>query len=349
MNSQVSNFSKGILMLAAFAFSAALVAVCSAGARPERESVKITGEGGSSSTGFYDAAAGSSKVVLTVDGMSCSGCISTIKSSLSEFEGINEVLVDVVGGKAEIYFDDKKLKDVGQIAAAITASGYSAKIDRIVPASEVKKELRSMASRSRLYVASVGDLDISRDDLDKELAYAKKRYSKRYGEGIFSTDRGKLLLNNVKAQIVSRLIDEGIQLQEIQKTGFEVDKATVEQEFSRFLAVRGQTLEEFKKALEENGSSSELFMKRFETQVLVRQYLDKEILTGVSNRFERSQRYTNWFNNARLLAKVVYFDKDLEVLVKNQSGNSGCSRGGSCSAKDSSEKGSCCSSKPGTK
>jgi len=291
--------------------------------------------------------AGSSKVVLTVDGMSCSGCISTIKSSLSGLGGINKVVVDVAGGKAEVYYDDKKLKEVGKIVAAVTASGYPAKIDRIVTASEVNKELGRMASRSRLYVASVGDLNISRDDLDKELAYARKRYLKKYGEEVFSTDRGKLLLENVKAQIVSRLIDEGIQLQEIQKAGFQIDESTVNKEFSEFLNGRGQTSEEFGKALEENGYSSELFMKRFETQILVREYLDKEILIGVSNRVERNQHFTDWINNARLLAKVVYFDKDLEVLVKNQSGNSGCSGSGSCSAKGSSKKSSCCSSKPG--
>jgi copper chaperone CopZ len=276
--------------------------------------------------------------------MSCSGCISTIKSSLSGLEGINEILVDVAGGKAEVYFDENKLRDVQQIAAVITASGYPAKIDKKVPAEQVKKELDLMTSRSRLYVASVGDIDISRDVFDTELAYAKKRYAKMYGVEMFSTDRGRSFLNTLKAQILSGLIREGIQLQEIRKAGFGVDQAIVDQEFSEILTKKGQALEEFKAWLEEKGYSFDRFMEKFETTVLVRHYLDKEIFSGVPNQLEQQQRYSSWFNNAKLLAKIVYLDKDLELLVKNQTGNSGCSAKSSGSGKSS-----CCSTKPTTK
>jgi copper chaperone CopZ len=43
------------------------------------------------------------KVVFQVDGMSCSGCIATIKSSLAGYEGIRDVIVNISGGTAEVY------------------------------------------------------------------------------------------------------------------------------------------------------------------------------------------------------------------------------------------------------
>ena len=46
-----------------------------------------------------------SKVILNVSNMSCSGCISTIKSSVVGFQGIKEILVEISSGKVEIYFD----------------------------------------------------------------------------------------------------------------------------------------------------------------------------------------------------------------------------------------------------
>jgi copper chaperone CopZ len=321
------NFTKFLIITGFVAFVAA-VTISLAGRASEggitRETDKKLAE-----QEFYKKTDGSSKAIFNVEGMSCSGCIFTIKSSLSEFKGINEILVDVAAGKAEIYFDDTKLKDVNQIATVITASGYPAKIYKIETAEQVKKNLDFMATRARLYIASVGGLDISRNDLDSELEYAKKRYSKNYGEGMFATDRGKALLNRLKGQIVSRLINEGIQLQEIQKARFKVDKITVDKELDEFLSKKGMKLEDFKTALKENGLSFDRFMKRFEIRVLVKQYLDSEVFSGGSNDIEKQQLYSTWFNNAKLLAKVVYYDKDLEGFVRNRS--SGC--GSSCSNK----------------
>ena len=68
-----------------------------------------------------------SKAVLAVEGMSCSGCISTIKASLTDMKGIREIVVDLTGGRAQIYFDPKELKDTHRIAENITASGYPAR------------------------------------------------------------------------------------------------------------------------------------------------------------------------------------------------------------------------------
>ena len=42
---------------------------------------------------------GASKAVLSVEGMSCSGCIYTIKNSLADFDGIADIQVDVAAGR----------------------------------------------------------------------------------------------------------------------------------------------------------------------------------------------------------------------------------------------------------
>ena len=49
----------------------------------------VPGKTEAGAAGFSDENA--SKAVLDVQGMSCSGCIYTIKSSLADIEGINEV------------------------------------------------------------------------------------------------------------------------------------------------------------------------------------------------------------------------------------------------------------------
>jgi len=228
-----------------------------------------------------------SKVVLRVDGMSCSGCIYTIKSSLAGFKGVRDILVNLPSGQAEIYFDNGQIEDVGA-------------------------------------------WDISRDDFNIELEHAKNRYAQIYGDGIFTSNQGKVLIDNLKAQITSRLIDEGIQIQEIGRDGFTVDTATMDAEFDKFLNQKGIELQKFKTDLEENGYAFDYFMKKFDNRVLINKYLDEKILDGPTDKFEKQRRYTSWFNNAKLLAKVVYYDRKLERLIQAQAAGGGCSSGSSC-------------------
>ena len=273
-----------------------------------------------------------SKAVLRVDGMSCSGCIYTIKSSLSGYTSVHDVLVNLSAGQTEVYYDKSKLKDVNRIADAITSSGYPAKITEVLSADQIRKERSISAARSLNYIASVGEWDISRNDFNTEQEHAKTRYAQIYGNNIFSTTRGSALMDNLKSQIASRLIDEGIQMQEIKKAGYTVSAATVDAEFQKHIKQKGIAVEKFKTELENAGYNFDYFMKKFENRVLINKYLEDNIFENTANSFEKQRRYSSWFNNARLLAKVVYYDKEIERLVQTPSAG-GCSGGSSCSSK----------------
>jgi copper chaperone CopZ len=270
-----------------------------------------------------------SKVILMVEGMTCSGCIQTIESSLSGFKGIGEIFVDLSAGKAEVYYDSEELKDVTEMAAAITANGYPAKVDQVVSPEEVKKERELVAARSRLHIASVGNVDILRKEFDSELSRAKSRYEHVYGKEVFSPPRGRALEDNLKAQIASYLVDETIQLYEIRAAGYKLDQERLDQAFGQFLNQKDTTEADFKASLEKNGYSMEQFMKRFERRALIQSYLDDQVFNGLSDKIQRKQRYSDWFGNAKLLAKVVYYDKEIESLVKNKAaGCGGCGSSG---------------------
>jgi len=273
-----------------------------------------------------------SKAVLRVDGMSCSGCIYTIKSSLSGYTGVHDVLVNISDGQAEVYYDRTQLKDVNQIADAITTSGYPAKVTEVLSADQIRKERSFAATRSLNYIASVGEWDVSRNDFNTEQEHAKTRYAQAYGDDIFSTTRGSALMDNLKSQIASRLIDEGIQMQEIKKAGYTVGVTTVDAEFQNHLKQKGIGVEKFKTELEKAGYSFDYFMKKFENRILINRYLEDNIFESATNSFEKQRRYASWFSNARLLAKVVYYDKEIERLVQTRSAG-GCSGGSSCSAR----------------
>lgn len=269
-----------------------------------------------------------SKMVLSVQGMSCSGCIATIKGAVSDIRGIKDTLVDVGSGKVEIYYDNKGLKDVNRVAEAITASGYPAGIRKILSPEEIKKESALAEAKAQYYIASVGGYEIARTDFDTELAVAKKKYSKIYGNDLFESPQGEALMNNLRAQVVSKLINEGVFMQEISKTRFKVDPVALENELNVFLRNHGKTFEEFKSSLIEAGYDPNYFRKKFETKVQINRYLNERILADASNEFERQSLFNAWFSNAKSLAEVVYYDKRLERLVQSLSASRSCGGSG---------------------
>ena len=271
------------------------------------------------------------KALLDVQGMSCSGCVYTIKSSLADMEGINDVLVDVSGGRVEVYYDAQKLADVERIANAISSSGYPATLRQTLTTAEIEKENSYLASRSQHYIVGVGDWDISRDEYSTELSSARKRYKKVYGEEVFKGDQGDVLLQRLKSQVVSRLINEGIQMQEVRKSGFTLASRTVELEFEDYLSQKGLTKEQLERMLAGSGYEYDYFIRKFENQITINHYLEQNVFSELSTDVEKQQQYRDWFNNARILAKVVFYDRQLEMIVKNNSGGSGC--GNSCTKK----------------
>ncbi len=265
-----------------------------------------------------------SKVVLNVSNMSCSGCISTIKGALAGYPGIQNILVDIGSGKTEVYFNPDELKDVSTIEKAITDSGYPAKVIKTVTPEDLRKERDVAASKAEYYIASVSGYDIARADFTKELNAARQRIRKAYGDDILKTAQGQELDNRLKAQVASRLIDEGIFLQQINKSGYKLNESKLNSELKKFIKDSGKNENEFQQSIKDDGYDYEYFKKRFEIRLLINKYLDEKIMAGASSQYEKQNMFANWFKNSQLLAEVIYYDKDLENAVRNSKASGGC-------------------------
>lgn len=271
------------------------------------------------------------KAVLSVEGMTCSGCIFTIKNSLAGLEGIDDVQVDVATGRTVIVYDHAQQPEADKMAAAITASGYPAKVQRIYSPDQIRKQALENQAKSGSAIAAVGSAEIPRTDFEAEMAHARSRYQMAYGPDAFENAQGQRLLDNLKSQIAQRLIGETIQLQEVRRAGFTVAQSIVAQQYKTFWQERGFADDaSFESELEKNGYSPAYFTKRFENRVLINTYIETTVITTNLNETEKQRRYADWFANARLLANVTYYDKDLERLAQQKSSGGGC--GNSCSA-----------------
>ena len=280
--------------------------------------------GAALATKFTNSDANLSKVVLNVSNMSCSGCISTIKGALAGYTGIKDILVDISGGKAEVYFNQKELKDVSEIEKAITDSGYPARIMKTLTPEDLRNERDMAASKAEYYIASVSGYDISRADFAIELNAARQRVRKAYGDGILETAQGQAIDNRLKAQVASRLIEEGILLQEIKKSGYGLNEDIMNSELEKYIKNSGKNGNEFQQSIKDDGYDYDYFKKRFETKLLINRYLDEKVLAGASTQYEKQRMFASWFKNSKLLAEVVYYDKDLENAARNLSASGSC-------------------------
>lgn len=280
--------------------------------------------GAALATKFTNSDANLSKVVLNVSNMSCSGCISTIKGALAGYTGIKDILVDISGGKAEVYFNREELKDVSEIEKAITDSGYPARIMKTFTPEDLRNERDMAASKAEYYIASVSGYDISRADFGMELNAARQRVRKAYGDGILETAQGRTVDNRLKAQVASRLIDEGILLQQIKKSGYELNADKLNIELEKHINNSGKNENEFQQSIRDDGYDYDYFKKRFETRLLINGYLDEKVLAGASTQYEKQRMFASWFKNSKLLAEVVYYDKDLENAARNLSASGSC-------------------------
>ena len=64
--------------------------------------------------------------VFAVDGMSCEGCASTVKTALSELEGVESVDVSLEKKEAVVVGSPEKVTEQA-VVAAIEGAGYKAR------------------------------------------------------------------------------------------------------------------------------------------------------------------------------------------------------------------------------
>ncbi|PNY81684.1 CopZ family metallochaperone [Deinococcus koreensis] len=64
------------------------------------------------------------KTELSISGMTCGHCVKAVEGALKGIPGVQDVTVDLAGGKATVQGD----ADQGAMIAAITEEGYGAQV-----------------------------------------------------------------------------------------------------------------------------------------------------------------------------------------------------------------------------
>lgn len=81
---------------------------------------------GESTVTASQATGGPFSTTLSVTGMTCNHCVSSVTEELSAIEGVDRVMVElVVGGASTVTVDSSSPLDEGTVRAAIDEAGYA--------------------------------------------------------------------------------------------------------------------------------------------------------------------------------------------------------------------------------
>jgi len=238
-------------------------------------------------------------------------------------------VVDVQGASADILYDGTMLKDVSEISKAITAAGYPASVQSVLSPEELEAGWNLAEAKAQSYIASVGGWDISRSDFDTEMEIEKRKYARIYGENLLAGAQGIRLKTRLQSQIISRLLDEGVIMQEIEKAGFVIDPEEAERELAALVGKMGLGLSDFEASMSRQGNDFDYFKRQFERKVLINRYIEDTVTANASSPIDRENMLNAWYSNSKALAKVTYYDKDIEKIIGDLKAPSGC--GSSCS------------------
>jgi len=67
------------------------------------------------------------KIVLKVSGMTCGGCVATVKKALEAIAGVDEAVVDLQAGTAEVTVGDDDITP-DQLVMAVKLAGFDARV-----------------------------------------------------------------------------------------------------------------------------------------------------------------------------------------------------------------------------
>ena len=95
--------------------------------------------------------------MLSVGGMDCSSCAESVNKALRSLEGVQDVRVDVMGGKVTVRYAEGKLAR-GDLVGAVNRIGYRVKDDALVRKDVFEVQGMDCADEVRLIEGKLGDL-----------------------------------------------------------------------------------------------------------------------------------------------------------------------------------------------
>jgi hypothetical protein len=168
-------------------------------------------------------------------------------------------------------------------------------------------------------VAVINGESISQEDFQARSQKLQTLVERQYGKGIFSGQRGKVLLEDLKAGVLEEMLQERLIEQEARRLGIQVSQEKVGEELQRLAKEVFGSQENFQKRLEEGGIQGEELQGRIRNLLLA-----EGVKADKSHQGEDPEAlFDTWLVQARQNARVEISDS-VKSIGYGAAGFGGC-------------------------
>jgi hypothetical protein len=163
----------------------------------------------------------------------------------------------------------------------------------------------------------------SRSALRERVTISRRMLEREYGKEIFTGDRGRTLLAELERDVLEKMVEERLVVQEARRLKITVGDERVRQELQTIAREIYGTWEKFQASLKEDGISPEYLADHVRNLLLFREVTKAK--TGGSS----DQNAAGWLVQARQNAEVT-LSKDASLLPVSSGGRGSCCGSGGC-------------------
>jgi len=145
---------------------------------------------------------------------------------------------------------------------------------------------------------------IARADLKARIKSIRAMVERQYGKDIFTGERGRVLLANLKYQVLEEMMEERLVAQEAQRLGIQISNQAVQQEIQRVSKEIYGTWENFQARLREDGVSKEELQNHIRNLLLYKALKIAKTPAGAN----QDVSFNAWLIQAKQKAEVAIYE-----------------------------------------
>ncbi len=264
-------------------------------------------------TGGEQDAQASAMTELNLSNLSCGSCVSKIKDSLAEVDGVGQVDVSITNGRGQIAYDPARI-DSAEIAKIVTEAGYPASVRLDLSAEEYQQLLSENEQLSASYVARIGSRLLSRQDFERVLQLRSKTD--------LAPSPSPYASQQLQAQVWKELKEREVLLAAADKNKIVVQDGEVEREIDRMKAAN----KNFDTLIKDSFGGYDSFFTRIKENMIINRNIRQNVVAGLNSEREKQLKFSQWYDETLRNTNIVIFDPLLKQA--ESAGDSGC--GGSC-------------------
>lgn len=241
------------------------------------------------------------------------GVREKLDTAFSGIDGYKGIFVGYHSYCIEVFYDSQLITDSSVFSTKIEKHGYPVIDTELLTSKEGSEDLKYKQEQAAVYIAKIGNVYLTRADLNLGLETITGQYKKQHGEDFFTTPDGKLVYQDIKGEILTALIDDTIWIAEMDRRGYSLSRAELD---ARYVEVvrknKMSSEEELKNMINSSGYNYDYFKLKNVNLIKIDAFVEDTFFLENQTPDEQKDLRQKAYEHARDRSKIVFFDRELD-------------------------------------